>query len=738
MVWGNLFLGFALLSALSSALFFLLGAKGNEKLLEVGRKIYYLFFFLVFLASAYLMFLFLTHNFKVEYVHNYSSSDLPWYYLVSGFWAGQEGSFLLWLFLGSFLGIFIVSGKGGKKTDIYRGYTMFFYLLVQISLLVLLLKKSPFSLLPASPLEGRGLNPMLQDFWMVIHPPVVFIGYAATAVPFAYALSALVKNKYEGWTKFVLPWVGFSCFSLGAGIFLGSYWAYKVLGWGGYWGWDPVENASLIPWLCSIALMHGLLLEKTKGCMRKTNFLLAILSFLLILYGTFLVRSGVLGEFSVHSFTDLGISAYLMWFMIFFLLFSLGLFIFRLPNIQHIQITKNILSSEFSMSVGIIFLCVSALLVLLGTSSPLITSIFGKASNVEMTFYLRTQLPLALIVALVLGVVPFLSWKGLSWNELIKMIWVPLSLAFLLTILSFILKVRFPSYLVLMFVALLAFLSNLLVFFKRSKKGAKFAGGYLTHLGVGLLLVGIITSTGYSRSIKLTLPLNETKEAFGYKFTYMGIDSTSIDGKDALEVKVEKGNKNFMARPKFYYSEFTHGMLRHPHIKTNLLDDLYLAPLKFSHQGESEQESLFTLHKGETKKIAGYDIKFVDFDMTTHDKVDQVSVGAILEVEKNDQKETLIPTITIGRTEGDQAKSTVQLPFGEDYLILKRIDADRKTIDLSLVLAEEETSGGLLILNVSKKPLINLYWLGTVLILLGLITATYRRIKEKEITFNNK
>jgi cytochrome c-type biogenesis protein CcmF len=730
MLWGNLFLGLAFLSAVFSAFFFLRGAKGNEKFLGVGKKIYYIFFFFVFFASAYLLYSFLTHNFKVEYVHNYSSSTLPWYYLISGFWAGQEGSFLLWLFLGSLLGFFIVSGRDKTKSDIYQGYAMFFYLLVQMSLLILLLKKSPFSLLSDSPLEGRGLNPLLQDFWMVIHPPVVFVGYAALAVPFAYALAVLVKNRYEGWTRLILPWVGFSCLSLGAGIFLGSYWSYKVLGWGGYWGWDPVENASLIPWLTSIALLHGLLFEKTKGGMRKTNLSLAILSFLLILYGTFLVRSGVLGEFSVHSFTDLGISAYLMWFMIFFALFSFGLFIFRLAHIPSLQTTKNILSSEFSISVAIIFFCVSALLILLGTSSPLITSIFGPASNVGIPFYVRTQLPLAIIVALILGMVPFLSWNKTSWNEFKKKIWLSLSLAFLLTVLAFILKVRSPIYLVLMFVALLAFIGNLFIFFRKGTKGLKFVGGYLTHLGVGLMLVGILTSTGYSHSVKLNLPINKTKEGLGYKFTYMGIDSTSKDRKDALEVKVEKGNKNFVARPKFYYSEFTHGMLRHPSIKTNLLDDLYLAPLEFSHQGEGEEESLFSLQKGDTKKVNGYDIKFVDFDMTTHNQVDQITVGAILEVQKDDMKDTLVPIIAMGRTEGDKTKSEVQLPGGEDYLMLKRIDADRKMIYFNLILSAEETSGDLLILNVSQKPLINLYWLGTILILLGLIIATYRRNKE--------
>ena len=213
-----------------------------------------------------------------------------------------------------------------KESGIREGHIMFFYLLVQIFLLVLLLKKSPFALLPDVPPDGRGLNPLLKDFWMVIHPPVVFVGYAALAVPFAYALAALTANKYEDWVRLTLPWAGFSCLSLGAGIFIGAYWAYKVLGWGGYWGWDPVENASLVPWILSVAMIHGLILERTKRIFRRTNLLLAILCFLLVVYATFLVRSGVLGDFSVHSFADLGITGYLLIFMVFFLFLLWALF----------------------------------------------------------------------------------------------------------------------------------------------------------------------------------------------------------------------------------------------------------------------------------------------------------------------------------------------------------------------------------------------------------------------------
>jgi cytochrome c-type biogenesis protein CcmF len=189
------------MTAVLSAILFVAGRNGDPKLLQAGRRVYCAFFFLTALASAYLLYLFLTHHFEVEYVYGYSSSDLPLFYLISSFWAGQEGTFLLWLFLGAFLGLFIIRKAGDSE-----GHTMAFYLLIQIFLLALLLKKSPFSLMPFSPEEGRGLNPLLQDFWMVIHPPIIFVGYAALGVPFAFALSALARNDFKSWVRLAFPW----------------------------------------------------------------------------------------------------------------------------------------------------------------------------------------------------------------------------------------------------------------------------------------------------------------------------------------------------------------------------------------------------------------------------------------------------------------------------------------------------------------------------------------------------
>ncbi|MGB2989664.1 MAG: cytochrome c biogenesis protein CcsA, partial [Candidatus Zixiibacteriota bacterium] len=577
--------------------------------MNLGRKTYHVFLFFTLVASTYLMYLFLDHRFVVEYVYNYSSSTEPFFYLVSGFWAGQEGSFLLWLFLGSLLGVLLLSGKGKSalysgESGIREGHVMFFYLLVQIFLLVLLLKKSPFALLPEVPADGKGLNPLLKDYWMVIHPPVVFVGYAALAVPFAHALSALTANKYKDWVRLTLPWAGFSCLSLGAGIFIGAYWAYKVLGWGGYWGWDPVENASLVPWILSVAMIHGLILERTKRIFRRTNLLLAILCFLLVVYATFLVRSGVLGDFSVHSFADLGITGYLLIFMVFFLFLSFGLYLVRLSGIPRTKTGEKILTSEFALFIGIILFVLSAVLILLGTSSPIISRIFGPASNVSISYYVRTQLPLAILVCLALGAVPFLRWRGSGLGEFIKDVRFSLFIAIVLTILAFIFKVRSPVYLTCIFTALFALVSNLLVLAQRSKGGWRLIGGFLTHVGAGMLIVGIVTSSGYDSSEKINLPKDQTEEAFGYQFTYLGLESGSRSDQDALKIKVQKGHKSFVAKPKFYFSEYNQGIMRTPHIKINLLYDLYLSPLEHS-QGDAD-ENLFQVHKGEAIVRGGY------------------------------------------------------------------------------------------------------------------------------------
>jgi len=723
MVLGDFLLVLCLLGVVFSALFFLLSSNGDKKILSWAKKVYYLTFLFALLATADLFYLFLTHNFQTSYVYGYSSTDLPFFYLISSFWAGQEGTFLLWLFIGLLLGLFLIR----KKDDLLQGHTMFFYLLVQVFLLVLLLKKSPFELLADIPPEGKGLNPLLKDPWMVSHPPLVFIGYAAIAIPFAYALAALVKNKYDTWIKSSLPWVGFSALTLGAGIFVGGFWAYKVLGWGGYWGWDPVENASLIPWLTTVALVHGFILEKNKNSLRKTNLFLAIISFLLILYGTFLTRSGVLADFSVHSFADLGLNQYLIFFLVIFSAFSLGLLIYRSTKLKSAESGKSVLSQEFAVLLGIIFLSLSAVLVLIGTSAPIITGFLGKASNVTVPYYIRTNLPIAIILGLLLSLSPFLPWKEITVKELTRKIALPLGLVIIVSIIAVISGVRNLSYFLFFFFSVFVLVANFIVFYRRLKGKLLNTGGYLTHIGIGLMFIGILTTSAYSRSVKLNLPKGEPKEAFGYQLTFRGEENPSSKDGSSLLVEVKKGKDDFIARPRLYWSEYSQAMMREPSIRKTLGEDLYFAPMEYS-QGDFSFSETFELAKGQEKEVEGYKIKFLSFDMAPHGQGGDMRVGAVLEVSYQGKKGTATPAVVF-EEQGKIKQIEATLP-DNNVVFLERVMADQGMVALSIGKKGQEGGGETLLLEVSKKPLINILWLGTIIIMVGLFLMTWRRSKE--------
>ncbi len=707
MFLGNLFLALALLCAGFSAFHFLKSGDVYPQTIKIARRLYHLLVFFVSAATIYLFYLLLSHRFEFSYVFSYSSTDLPFFYLLSAFWAGQEGSFLLWLFFGVWLGIFLMN-----RDDEHESSTMLFYLLVQMFLLVLLLKKSPFELVSGFSLEeGRGLNPLLQDFWMVIHPPLIFLGYAALAIPFSFALAALLKNRYKRWINLSLPWALFGALFLGAGIFVGGYWAYKVLGWGGYWGWDPVENASLIPWLFVLVFLHGTIIEKADGGLRRINLLLALISFLLIIYGTFLTRSGILADFSVHSFTDLGINLYLIIGMISFAALSLGLLLLRSPEINSAKIGRSIFSQSFGVIIGMIFLSLSAVLILLGTSSPIITGLLGTPSKVDTIYYIRTNLPLGMFIALVLGVIPFVSWRG---SKISKKISYPVFLTIILTLLAFFLGIKSLIYLVFVGMGIFAFMANLFVFIKRLRSKLTTTGGFLTHVGLGLLLIGVITSSAYTSSVKINLPKGEKIQALDHHLAYQG-----VEGKE-LRVEIAGGDNNFIAKPKFYYSDYSDGLVRTPHISYGLLGDLYLSPLEIK-----RNEGSFVVKKGESVDFKNYKIQFLEFDMAPHSMGGKMVVGARLEVSYPQGEKTIVPTLILG-LEGQREQEWAELPQEDGLVYLDEIDADNKMISLRIVDISEDARETL-ILEISRKPLIGLVWLGTILMMAGMGITWWRR-----------
>src|SRR5262249_6352773 len=273
--------------------------------------------------------------------------------------------------------------------------------------------RGPFLTFPGgqAPLDGQGLNPLLQDPWMTIHPPVLFTGFSSLVVPFAIALAALVKREWDGWIKPALPWVVFSTGILATGFIMGGVWAYKVLGWGGYWGWDPVENGSLIPWLSNVALLHGLLVQRVTGSLRRTNLFLGITSYVLVLYASFLTRSGVLADFSVHSFVNLGLNGFLLSFLFVIMLVGYGTLVYRWADIPKPAKPLGNFSRESIMWLGQLVFILMATLTAVGMSAPLITKLFGPPSNVKTEFYNVANGPLAVVLGLLLGIAPLMRWR---------------------------------------------------------------------------------------------------------------------------------------------------------------------------------------------------------------------------------------------------------------------------------------------------------------------------------------
>ena len=726
---------------ISSGCYWLVTSREDDALsLNVARYSFTAFAAFITLASALLMVAILKHEFQYSYVANYSSRDLPLEYLISSFWAGQEGSFLLWVFLGAWLGIFLMHKSGEMEPQL-----MFIYNLNHLFLTILLIKQSPFKLLPSTPADGQGLNMLLQDFWMVIPPPVVFLGYAAFTIPFAYAIAALWRREYDRWIKPALPWTVFAFLSLGAGIIIGGYWSYKVLGWGGYWGWDPVENASLLPWLAGAALMHGMILQLSLGKLRKTNFILASFAFLLIIYCTFLTRSGILADFSVHSFTDLGITGWLVLFIFVFLSITLWFFITRAKEIPTSKKDAEFsyFSREFGFIGAMIILCLSAIITGLGTSAPLITRVLEKASKVSNEFYVDTNMPLAILMVLLLSFVPLLTWGKNSFSKLSrKLIW---AAAGALVSGGFTLYFGYPGIAVLLLSVLAgaAVGVNLHLAIKLLRKKITLSAGAIAHLGVGLMFVGIIFSSVYDRSEKIRLPQGNFHSSLGYELKFNGPEfyreprGVRLD----LPVDVKKGNTEFIARPDIRAEDSRDGQGRRfsrPYIRRGLVADLYISPVDFEPEREEKVSAgrQLELKKQENIQFQDYNITFVGFDvsgMMGQQNGQGVSVGADLLVSyKNEEPVKLKPVLALGK-EGNTAEP-VRLPGAVEASVrLIKIEASAGSIVLEYQGPAAATGKGTektppaFIAEVSVKPGMTLLWLGTFLILLGGSIGVARR-----------
>ncbi len=640
-LWG------AFAALLASTIGYAVSLRGNETARAWARQCYALATFAVLLAAGILLFLILRHDFRLHYVFSYSDRSLPTRYLIATMWAGQEGSFLLWLMWGMLLGLPLI-----RYARHYEDRTLLVYNLAQLSLLIILLRQSPFRFLndlPAGqvPFDGQGLNPLLQNPWMTIHPPIMFLGYAATAVPFAFAIAAMWERRYDEWVRASLPWALVTVVTLGTAILLGGYWAYVTLGWGGYWGWDPVENSSLVPWLASAALVHGMVLQRARGRFRKMNFSLAILAYVLVVYATFLTRSGVLADFSVHSFVDLGITGWLVANLAVFLLLGAGVLMWRWREIPTQPGDEPFLSRTVFFVLAIAALLGTAVMVLLGTSAPLITRLAAKPSQVSAAFYNRVTLPVGILLAALLGVVPYLHWRGTS-HEFRKRVALAFAGSAVLAAVGIAVGAHGVLYVAFLLVSLFAFLSNLVKTSEEVRRGRlRSAGGYLAHVGLGLMLAGIITSSAYDRSAKVVLPLGKSKEVLGYTLTFRGVDQPTPTAHEAMLVEVrDAAGHSYVARPHMFRNAKTNQLVANPDVRMRLTHDLYVSPIEFDPGTPPDAANTIELGKGDTAAVGPLTVTFSGFDMQgAHTEGQRITIGAHLTVHHGGESADLTPIL---------------------------------------------------------------------------------------------
>ena len=548
---------------------------------------------LVGVSYAVLTHAFLVHDFSVGYVAHTSNLALPLIYRISGVWGSHEGSLLLWLLvLTAWTAAVSVFSRGIPLQMIARVLSVLGMISVGFTLFVLL-TSNPFSRLLPAPLDGESLNPLLQDFGLAVHPPMLYMGYVGFSVAFAFAVAALIGGRLDmAWAKWMRPWTNIAWVFLTIGIALGSWWAYYELGWGGWWFWDPVENASFMPWLVGTALIHTLAATEKRGAFKAWTVLLAVTAFALSLLGTFLVRSGVLT--SVHAFAnDPERGQFILAFLGVVVGSSLVLYAWRAPKLVS-DAKFDVQSRESGLlfnNVAMVVICAS---VLLGTMYPLVLDAMGLDKlSVGAPYFNLVFIPLGVLVALIVGVAALARWKKDNVKEILKRLRWAMAVSVLGAIaLPFTLgSFKFGAALGIG-LALWVVTTSLQGIFERLKNRknklfsltkipAGFWGMTLGHIGIAVFAVGVSLTSLYSTEKDLRLDKGETHSMAGYDFSFGGVVNVSGPNYEAEEglLTVSKGGREIttLRAQKREYDTSQMGIMTEAAIDAGLTRDLFFA-----------------------------------------------------------------------------------------------------------------------------------------------------------------
>jgi cytochrome c-type biogenesis protein CcmF len=499
------------------------------------------------LALLILLVAFLGDDFSIRYVAQHTATFIPRYLKVSAIWAGQEGSLLLWSFLQALFAALSTGRASARARPLVPWAMVFLSLITAFFLAVTLLHSNPFTLLTPVPVQGQGLNPLLRHPGMIFHPPALYVGYVGLAVPFAFALAALILRRVAGWTVALRSWTLVAWLGLGLGLLLGMRWAYDVLGWGGYWGWDPVENAGLLPWFTTTALLHSAVMQEERRGFRGWTMMLAILSFVLVLFGTFATRSGMIQ--SVHAYARSNLGSYFLAAIAVTLVGSLALFFSRRETLRPPRPLDSLFSRDGMVYLTLVLFCTLTVSVFVGSTLPTITqALSGRRFEAGPAWFDRVTGPQFAALVLVMGLCPLLGRAAAVMRRLRARLWVVVGGAVLAPVGAALAGFTRPLSLAAFAVVGLAAATTLAEFVTGAVRRARRTdeaplnalghlfrqqrrkyGGYLVHVGVILMAVGVVGTRMYPFEREQTLTLGEAAAVGAYTLTFEGLEQDVID-----------------------------------------------------------------------------------------------------------------------------------------------------------------------------------------------------------------
>lgn len=558
----------AVMASIYSIVAVLIGARLKKReLISSSVNAVYAVAGLLTVAISALLYSFLTDDFQVAYVAGHSSRNLHWTYTVSAVWGGQEGSLLFW---GWLLAIFavVVMLQNRRQNRALMPYVTAILMGVELFFLVLIaFVTSPFARLGYVPVDGQGLNPLLQNPGMLFHPPTLLIGYVGFTVPFSFAMAALITGQLgDIWIRSTRRWTIFSWFFLAVGIILGARWAYVELGWGGYWAWDPVENASLMPWLVGTAYLHSVMIQERKNMLKVWNVVLILMTFLLSIFGTFITRSGIIS--SVHSFGQSALGPFFLAFIAVTLFAAIILISNRMTYLKSTNELDSLVSRESSFLFNNLILVGATFAIFLGTIFPIISeAVTGNKITVGPPFFNKVNVPIGLALLFLTGVCPLIAWRRASGRNLKKNLLLPFVIAVAGSIGLYAAGIRKGVSLTAISICIFVLATIIIEFVRGTRARRKMSGegsvvaffrliwrnkrrygGYFVHIGIVLIFLGITGSSAFKVEKEINLLKGESVELRDYTITYENLAQYPTATKEVVSatLSIDQGSDRIL------------------------------------------------------------------------------------------------------------------------------------------------------------------------------------------------